>query len=63
MNRRPVRALGWAVLGIGGVLTVAGLVMLISPGPGWAALLLGLVVAVAGVVLVAVGSRPAPTPD
>ncbi|MEQ4210321.1 hypothetical protein [Actinopolymorpha sp. B9G3] len=60
MNRRPLRLLGWTGLGIGGLLSIAGVAMLITPGPGALVLFFGLVVAVAGGLLVGVGSRPAP---
>ncbi|MEQ4206276.1 hypothetical protein [Actinopolymorpha sp. B9G3] len=62
MNHRPLRFLGWAGLGVGGLVSVAGVAMLMTPGPAALVLFFGLVVAVAGGVLVGVarGRRRVP---
>jgi uncharacterized protein (TIGR02611 family) len=45
-QRGRSRRLAWqtAVITVGGLLILAGLAMLVLPGPGWAAIILGLVV-------------------
>jgi uncharacterized protein (TIGR02611 family) len=45
-HRGRSRRLAWqtAVITLGGLLVLAGLAMLVLPGPGWAAIILGLVV-------------------
>jgi uncharacterized protein (TIGR02611 family) len=45
-QRGRSRRLAWqtTVIAVGGLLVVAGLAMLVLPGPGWAAIILGLVV-------------------
>lgn len=46
LRRHPATHLAWrsAVGVVGGVVTVAGLVMVPAPGPGWAVVILGLVI-------------------
>jgi uncharacterized protein (TIGR02611 family) len=46
MRRNPATRLVWrsGVLVIGGVVSIAGLIMMVTPGPGWVGLITGLLI-------------------
>lgn len=46
MRRNPVVAVVWraAILFVGGLVSIAGLIMFITPGPGWLSLIAGLLI-------------------
>ena len=55
MFRRTVRIAGWTLVGVGSLILLAGVVMLVTPGPGFLVLSAGLGVCAIGGALVAVG--------